>query len=95
MTRIRARAAILALVLVLPAAVAGCGGDGGGDSEDPNQVLEQTFNNPTRSPAATSNISLDGSAREPVGSLTATSTVRSRAIEISSRIPQLDLTANP
>ena len=49
MTRIRARVAIIALIAVLPAAVAGCGGGGGGSgSEDPNQVLEQTFNNPTK-----------------------------------------------
>ena len=62
MTRIRARVAIFALILVLPAAVAGCGGDGGGGGEDPNEVLDQTFNNPEQINSGQLSISLDGSA---------------------------------
>ena len=44
MTRIRALIA-LALALVAALALAACGG--GGNGEDPQQVLQQTFNNPT------------------------------------------------
>ncbi len=73
MTRIRARVAILALIVVLPAALAGCGGDGGGGGEDPTQVLDQTFNNPTEITSGQLGINLDGSAEgEQSGNLTVT-----------------------
>ena len=74
MTRIRARVAIIAIIAVLPAAVAACGGGGGGGgSEDPNQVLDQTFNNPTKVTSGNLAISLDGTADgTQSGSLTAT-----------------------
>ncbi|OLE37004.1 MAG: hypothetical protein AUG48_05680 [Actinobacteria bacterium 13_1_20CM_3_68_9] len=74
MTRIRARVAIMALVVALPAALAGCGGGGGsGGSEDPNQVLDQTFNNPTKITSGNLGIALSGSAEgSQSGSLTAT-----------------------
>ena len=73
MTPIRARAAIFSLILLLPAAAAGCGGDGGGGGEDPNQVLEQTFNNPEQIESGVLTISLDGSAEgTQSGNLTAT-----------------------
>ena len=48
MTRIRTAVAALAIALLIPAAVAGCGGGSSGNSEDPQQVLDQTFNNPTQ-----------------------------------------------
>ena len=95
MTRIRARVAILALILVLPAVAAGCGGDGGGGSEDPNQVLEQTFNNPTQITSGQLGISLDGSAEgEQSGSLTATVEGPFQTDKADqTAFPQLDLSA--
>ena len=74
MTRIRARVAIIAIIAVLPAALAACGGGGGGGgSEDPNQVLDQTFNNPTKVTSGNLDISLNGTAEgTQSGSLTAT-----------------------
>ena len=96
MTRIRARAAIFALIVVLPAVLAGCfGGGGGGGSEDPNQVLDQTFNNPTKITSGNLAISLNGSAQgTQSGSLTAAidGPFQSDASN-SAAFPQLDLTA--
>jgi hypothetical protein len=96
LTRIRARAAILAFILVLPVAVAGCGGDGGdGGSEDPSQVLEQTFNNPTDVTSGQLDISVDGSAEgSQSGDLTATIEGPFQTDENDpTAFPQLDLSA--
>ena len=95
MTRIRALAAIFALSVVLPAALAGCGGGGGGGSEDPNQVLDQTFNNPTKITSGNLAISLEGSAEgTQSGSLTATIDGPFQGdASNSATFPQLDLTA--
>ena len=95
MSRIRARAAIFALVLVLPAAVAGCGGDGGGDSEDPSEVLRQTFDNPKGISSGQLGISLDGSAEgTQSGNLTAAIEGPFQSDEgNSTAFPQLDLNA--
>ena len=96
MTRIRARVAIIALVAVLPAALAACGGGGGGGgSEDPNQVLDQTFNNPTKITSGNLGISLNGTAEgTQSGSLTATidGPFQGDASKPTT-FPQLDLTA--
>ena len=95
MTRIRALAAILALILALPTAVAGCGGNGGGGSEDPGEVLEQTFNNSTEITSGQVDISLDGSAEgAQSGSLTATIEGPFQTDENNAAaIPHLDLSA--
>lgn len=47
MTRIRTFAVVCALALPIPAAIAGCGGDDS-SSEDPQTVLDETFNNDTQ-----------------------------------------------
>ena len=96
MTRIRARVAIIALIAVLPAALAGCGGGGGGGgSEDPNQVLDQTFNNPTKVTSGNLDISLNGTAEgTQSGSLTATIAGPFQGDASNpTTFPQLDLTA--
>jgi hypothetical protein len=96
LTRIRARAAIPALIVVLCAALAGCGGGGGGGgSEDPNQVLDQTFNNSTKITSGNLEISLQGSAEgDQSGSLTATIDGPFQGdANNSGTFPQLDLTA--
>jgi hypothetical protein len=71
LTRIRNRFAILAAICVLPVALVACGGGGG--SEDPQQVLDQTFDNPTQVNSGHLDLSLSGSAEgERSGSVTAT-----------------------
>jgi hypothetical protein len=94
LTRIRARVAMVAMILVLPSAVAGCGGDGGG-SEDPNQVLDQTFNNPEGITSGQLAISVDGSSEgaQP-GNVTATIEGPFQSDEGNpTAFPQLDLSA--
>ena len=74
MTRIRARVAIIALIAVHS------GSRGGvrrrrssSGSEDPNQVLKETFSNPTKISSGNLDIDLSGSAEgTQSGSLTAT-----------------------
>jgi hypothetical protein len=90
----RIQVAIVALILVLAAGIAGCGDDGGG-SEDPNQVLDETFNNPDQISSGVLEISLDGSAEgEQGGSLTATIDGPFQSDEDDpTAFPQLDLTA--
>lgn len=56
MTRIRVSVA-LALAITTALLVAACGGDGGGNDEDPQRVLTETFSNPT--PIRSSNFDLD------------------------------------
>jgi hypothetical protein len=96
LTRIQARVALLALLVLtfaLPAALAGCGGDGGGGDEDPSEVLEQTFNNPKQITSGQLGISLDASAEgSQAGSLTATLDGPFQTDESDpAAFPQLDL----
>src|SRR4051812_2649904 len=96
LTRTRARVAIIALVAVLSVALAGCGGGGGGGgSEDPNQVLDQTFNNPTKVTSGNLDISLNGSAEgSQGGSLNATINGPFQGDASNPKsFPQFDLTA--
>ncbi len=46
-TRTRTLLAVCALALPIPVAIAGCGGDDEASSEDPQTVLDETFNNET------------------------------------------------
>ena len=62
MTRIRTAVAVLAIALPIIAIVAGCGGGSSSNSEDPQQVLDQTFNNPTKITSGKLDLSIDGSA---------------------------------
>jgi hypothetical protein len=93
LSRIRARVAIIALIAVFAAALVGCGGGGGGgSSEDPNQVLDQTFNNPTKVTSGNLAISLNGTAEgSQSGSLTAT--IDGPFQGDPTTFPQFDLTA--
>jgi hypothetical protein len=93
LTRIRARATIFALILVLPAAVAGCGGDGGGGGEDPNEVLDQTFNNSEQISSGVLDLTLDGSAGSQAN-LSAKLSGPFQGISDTSHIPQVDLTGS-
>jgi len=94
LNRIRALAAALVIALPIPAALAGCGGGSGSNSEDPNQVLKETFNNPTSVTSGNLNISLNGSVEgAQSGNLTATITGPFQGEAGNSKtFPQLDLT---
>lgn len=63
MTRIRTFAVVCALALPISAAIAGCGGDDS-SSEDPQTVLDETFNNDTKVTSGdlslTASVSADG-----------------------------------
>ncbi len=86
----RIQAAIVALILVLAAGLAGCGGDGG-SSEDPNQVLDETFNNPEQVDSGVLDLRLEGSAGDQ-GSLSAELSGPFQGTSDSSQLPQADLT---
>ena len=93
MTRTRNRFAIVAAICIA-VALAGCGGGGGG-SEDPQQVLDQTFDNPTKITSGHLDLSLSGSAEgQQSGNLTATiDGAFQTAKQNPAAFPQLDLNA--
>jgi len=93
LTRIRHRFAILAAICMVGVALAGCGGGGG--SEDPQQVLDQTFDNPTKITSGHLDLSLGGSAEgQQSGNLTATVDGAFQTEEENpAAFPQLDLNA--
>ena len=95
MTRIRTLVAVLAIALPIPAVVAGCGGSSS-NNEDPQKVLDETFNNSTKITSGTLDISLDGSAQgQQSGNFNATI---SGPFETDpndpNAFPQFDLAAN-
>jgi len=95
LTRIRTAVAVLAIALPIPAVVAGCGGSSSND-EDPQQVLHETFNNPTKITSGNLDISVDGSAEgQQSGNFSASITGPFQADpKDEAAIPQLDLTAD-
>jgi hypothetical protein len=95
LTRIRTLVAVVAIAEPIPAVVAGCGG-GSSNNEDPQKVLEETFNNPTKITSGKLDISLEGSSQgQQSGSFKASITgpFQSDANDPTS-FPQFDLTAN-
>jgi hypothetical protein len=95
LTRIRTAVAVLAIALPIPAAVAGCGGSSS-NSEDPQQVLDQTFNNPTAITSGKLDLNVSGSAEgQQSGNFSATiSGPFQTDPKDKTAFPQLDLTAN-
>ena len=96
MTLIRTTVAVLAIALPIPAAVAACGGGSSSNSEDPQQVLDQTFNNPTKITSGKLDLSVSGSAEgQQSGNFSATiSGPFQTDPNDKTAFPQLDLTAN-
>jgi hypothetical protein len=95
LSRLRILVATLVIALPVPAALAGCGSSGSSNNEDPQQVLNQTFNNPTKVTSGNVNITLGGSAEgTQSGNLNATveGPFQTEASN-SNAFPQLDLTA--
>jgi hypothetical protein len=68
LTRTRSLFAAALLALAVPAAIAGCGDDGG--DEDPQEVIDATFNNEEQVSSGVLDISIDASAGDQ-GSFTA------------------------
>jgi hypothetical protein len=96
LTSIRALVAVLAIATPVPAVLAGCGGGGdGGGTEDPQQVLDQTFDNPTQVNSGNLGISLSGSAEgQQGGDLNATITGPfQKDTHDPTAFPQFNLTA--
>jgi hypothetical protein len=94
LSRIRNRFAIVAAICIVPFALAACGGGGGG-SEDPQQVLDQTFDNQTKITSGHLDLSLSGSAEgQQSGNLTATIDGAFQTEQGNpAAFPQLDLNA--
>jgi hypothetical protein len=92
LTPIRTLLAVGAIALV-PAAVAGCGGDDGGDA-DPQTVLDETFNNDERVSSGDLSLSIGGSAEgDQGGSFEASLSGPFQADpDNAASIPQLDWT---
>jgi hypothetical protein len=95
LTRIRTLVAVLAIALPVPVVLAGCGGSSS-NNEDPQKVLDETFNNPTKITSGTLGISLDGSAQgQQSGSFKASISGPFQAEENDpTAFPQFDLTAD-
>lgn len=91
----RTAVVVLAIAIPIPAAVAGCGGGSSSNSEDPQQVLDQTFNNPTTITSGNLAISVDGSVKgDQSGDFSATIGGPFQSDPNNkTAIPQLDLTA--
>jgi hypothetical protein len=95
LSRIRTLVAVLAIAIPIPAAVAGCGGGSSSSSEDPQQVLHETFSNPTKITSGNLDISVSGAAQgTQSGNLSASITGPFQADPNDpTAFPQLDLTA--
>ena len=92
MTRTRSLFAAALLALAVPVTIAGCGGDDGGD-QDPQEVLDATFNNDETVSSGVLDISVDASAGDQ-GSFNATleGPFQGNADDPTA-LPQLDLAA--
>jgi len=93
LTRTRSLFAASLLALSVPAAIAGCGGDSGSD-EDPQDVIEATFNNDEQVSSGVLDLSFDVSAGDQ-GSFNASLDGPFQGdSDDPTAVPQLDLTAS-
>jgi len=94
--RIRTLVVVMAVALPIPVAVAGCGGGSETNDEDPDQVLEQTFNNPEKITSGNLDVSISGSAEgEQGGDFEASISGPFQSDpQDETAFPQLDLTAD-
>ena len=67
MTRMRTLLVACVLALPIPAAIAGCGGGSDSSSEDPQTVLDETFNNDTKVSSGDLNLSVSVNAEGSQG----------------------------
>jgi hypothetical protein len=93
LTRARSIFAAAVIALAVPTAIAGCGSDDGGD-EDPQEVIDATFNNEEQVTSGVLNLSVDASAGDQ-GSFTASLSGPFQGVEDDpTALPQLDLTGS-
>jgi hypothetical protein len=91
LTRTRTRLVTALVALSVPALVAGCGG---GSDEDPQDVIDATFNNDEQVTSGNLDFSLEASAGDQ-GSFSASLSGPFQGVEGDpTAVPQLDLTAN-
>ncbi|MEO8091079.1 MAG: hypothetical protein ABI726_00040 [bacterium] len=91
MTRTRSLFTAALMALALPAAIAGCGGDGG--DQDPQEVIDATFNNDATVTSGVLDLSVDASAGDQ-GSFDASLSGPFQGVEGDpTALPQIDLTA--
>jgi len=92
LTRTRSLFTAALMALTLPAAIAGCGGDGGSD-QDPQEVIDATFNNDATVTSGVLDLSVDASAGDQ-GSFDASLSGPFQGVEDDpAALPQVDLTA--
>ncbi len=92
MTRTRSLFTAALMALTLPAAIAGCGG-GGGSDQDPQEVIDATFNNDATVTSGVLDLSVDASAGDQ-GSFDASLSGPFQGVEGDpTALPQIDLTA--
>jgi hypothetical protein len=93
LTRTRPRLVAALVALAVPALVAGCGGDSGSD-EDPQDVIEATFNNDEQVTSGVLDFSIEASAGDQ-GDFSASLSGPFQGVEGDpTAVPQLDLTAS-
>jgi len=92
LTRTRSLFTAALMALTLPAVIAGCGGDGGSD-QDPQEVIDATFNNDATVTSGVLDLSVDASAGDQ-GSFDASLSGPFQGVEGDpTALPQIDLTA--
>jgi hypothetical protein len=93
LTRLRTRFAAIALAVLVPATVAACGGSSS-SSEDPQQALHETFNNPKSITSGKLDLSVSASVEgSQSGSFDASIDGPFQGSADKTQFPQLDLTA--
>lgn len=93
MTRTRSLFAAALLALSVPAAIAGCGGDSGSD-QDPQEVIDATFNNDEQVSSGVLDLSFDVSAGDQGSFNASLSGPFQGDPDDPAAVPQLDLTAD-
>jgi hypothetical protein len=95
LTRTRNRLVTALLTLAVPALLAGCGGDDGGSSdEDPQEVIEATFNNDEQVTSGVLDFTIEASAGDQ-GHFSASLSGPFQGVEDDpTAVPELDLTAS-
>jgi hypothetical protein len=93
LTRTRSLFAAALLALSVPAAIAGCGGDSGSD-QDPQEVIEATFNNDEQVSSGVLDLSFDASAGDQGSFNASLSGPFQGDPDDPTAVPQLDLTAS-
>ena len=90
-----ARISLIALALLVPVLLVACGGGGGSSSEDPQTVLNETFNNDTKVTSGNLdlNLSVDASGSQSANFTASLAGPFQTDANDTAALPQVDLTA--